>query len=187
MYLAELHGKLSSRIEGMEDVLTSNVFSFLKYSTRKLFLKGYLGRLGFAVSDRQADDAEFLFWPRLEEETEPDLVIIVGNYYILVEAKYFSGFAEGTKKTKAQLLREIDEGRLDAKNYGKDFNIVIERDLDILIAHQTLLHEIIHTIENIHDMNLPEWQVEILSTGLLYIIKNNKNLIKYLQIKEKKE
>ena len=108
MYLAELHGKLSSRIEGMKDVLTSNVFSFLKYSTRKLFLKGYLGRLGFAVSDRQADDAEFLFWPRLEEETEPDLVIIVGNYYILVEAKYFSGFAEGTKKTKAQLLREID-------------------------------------------------------------------------------
>jgi len=45
MYLAELHGKLSQRIERMEDILTSNVFSFFKYSTREIFLKGYLNEL----------------------------------------------------------------------------------------------------------------------------------------------
>jgi len=124
MYLAELHGKLSSRIERMEDILTSNVFSFFKYSTREIFLKGYLDRLGFEVSNYQANEAEFMFWPRFEENTEPDVVIIVADYYLLMEAKYFSGFAEGTKKTKAQLLREIEGGRLDAKNYGKDFRLV---------------------------------------------------------------
>ena len=124
MYLAELHGKLSQRIERMEDVLTSNVFSFFKYSTREIFLKGYLNILGFDISDQEANEAEFIFWPRFEENTEPDLVIIVGNYYLLIEAKYFSDFGGETDKTKAQLIREIEGGELDAKNYGKDFVLI---------------------------------------------------------------
>ena len=86
MYLAELHGKLSSRLERMEDILTSNVFSFFKYSTRDIFLKGYLNTMGFDISEQEANRAEFIFWPRYEENTEPDLVIIVGDYYLLIEA-----------------------------------------------------------------------------------------------------
>jgi hypothetical protein len=124
MYLAELHGKLSQRIERMEDILTSNVFSFFKYSTREIFLKGYLKKLGFDVSDQEANEAEFIFWPHFEENTEPDLVIIVGNYYLLIEAKYFSDFGGETDKTKAQLIREIEGGRLEAKNYGKDLVLI---------------------------------------------------------------
>lgn len=124
MYLAELHGKLSSGIERMEDVLTSNVFSFFKYSTREIFLWGYLNELGFNISNQEANEAEFIFWPRFEENTEPDLVLIVGDYYLLIEAKYFSGFADETKKTKAQLLREIEGGKLEAKNYGKDLKLI---------------------------------------------------------------
>jgi hypothetical protein len=124
MYQAELHGKLSQRIERMEDILTSNVFSFFKYSTREIFLKGYLNELNFDISDQEASEAEFIFWPRFEENTEPDLVILVGNYYLLIEAKYFSDFGGETDKTKAQLIREIEGGRLEAKNYGKDFVLI---------------------------------------------------------------
>jgi len=124
MYQAELHGKLSQRIERMEDILSSNVFSFFKYSTREIFLKGYLNKLKVYVSDQEANEAEFIFWPRFEENTEPDLVIIVGNYYLLIEAKYFSGFGGETDKTEAQLIREIKGGKLDAKNYGKDFILI---------------------------------------------------------------
>lgn len=124
MYLAELKGKLTSRIERMEDMLTSNVFSFFKYSTREIFLKGYLNKLGFNVSDREAREAEFIFWPRFEENTEPDLVILVGEYYLLIEAKYFSDFCGGTQKIKAQLVREIEGGRLEAKNYDKNFRLI---------------------------------------------------------------
>jgi len=108
----------------MEDILTSNVFSFFKYSTREIFLKGYLNELGFSISDQEAKEAEFVFWPRFEENTEPDLVIIVGDYYLLIEAKYFSEFGGETEKTKAQLLRELKGGRLEAKNYGKDFKLI---------------------------------------------------------------
>jgi len=121
MYLAELRGKLPSEFERMEDILTSNVFSFFKYSTREIFLKGYLNKLGFNISDQEANEAEFIFWPRFEDNTEPDVVIIVGKYYLLIEAKYFSGFGQETETTKAQLQREIEGGRLEAKNLGKDF------------------------------------------------------------------
>ena len=125
MYLAELQGKLSPKIERMEDILTSNVFSFFKYSSRDIFLRRYLSSLGFNISVQQARDAEFIFWPRFEDNTEPDLVLIADDYYILIEAKYFSGFAGETPKTKAQLLREIDGGGREARNYGKLFYLVV--------------------------------------------------------------
>lgn len=124
MYLAELRGKFSSRVERMEDVLTSNVFSFFKYSTRTIFLKRYLIDLGFKVSDQDAEKAEFKFWPVFEDGTEPDLVMIVGDYYLLIEAKYFSEFSEGTKRIEHQLLRELKNGKLEAKNYDKEFKLI---------------------------------------------------------------
>lgn len=124
MYLAELRGKLSSRVERMEDVLTSNVFSFFKYSSRDIFLKKYLNKLGFDISVREAEEAEFRFWPVFEDGTEPDLVIMAGNYYLLIEAKYFSEFSEGKEKSDSQLLREIKNGKLEAKNYHKEFNLI---------------------------------------------------------------
>jgi len=71
MYLAELRGKLSSRLERMEDVLTSNVFSFFKYSSRDIFLRNYLNELGFKVSTKDAEKAEFRFWSVFEVGTDP--------------------------------------------------------------------------------------------------------------------
>ncbi|MFC1874289.1 hypothetical protein ACFLYX_03200 [Chloroflexota bacterium] len=73
----------------------------------------------------QARDTQFIFWPRFEDNTEPDLVLLVADYYILIEAKYFSGFVGETPKTKAQLLREINGGRREARNYGKQFYLVV--------------------------------------------------------------
>jgi len=124
VYQAELCGKLPSSVTRMEDILTSNVFSFLKYANREIFLRGYLERLGFDISGEESKNASFLFWPRYEEKTEPDLVIIAGPFYLLVEAKYFSGFGDKTEKSEAQLVREIKGGLLEAKNYGKQFALV---------------------------------------------------------------
>lgn len=68
--------------------------------------------------------AQFLFWPRYDDNTEPDLVIIVGNYYVLIESRYFSGFGEETDNRKSQLLREIEGGLLEAKILEKQFGLV---------------------------------------------------------------
>ncbi|GFP18532.1 hypothetical protein HKBW3S03_00037 [Candidatus Hakubella thermalkaliphila] len=124
MYAAELHGKVPSGITRMEDILASNVFSFFKYANREIFLKGYLDRLGFKISSQEAIEAELIFWPRYEEKTEPDLVILTGNYYLLIEAKYLSDFGGETEKTKAQLTREIEGGMLEARNYNKNFRLI---------------------------------------------------------------
>lgn len=124
MYLAELHGKLSPKIERKEDVLTSNVFSFFKYCNRTIFLKKYLEMLGFEISVDDVNNAKFIFWPRFEENTEPDLIVRVGGYYILFEAKYFSDFGDETSTNKDQLIRELEGGEVEAKNYDESFFLI---------------------------------------------------------------
>jgi len=124
LYLAELHGKLSSKNENREDILTSNVFSFFKYSDRVKFLKPFFKSIGIVVSEKEAKKAEFSFWPIYAEGTEPDLVIMTDTFYILIEAKYFSDFAGPTKKTKAQLVREVEMGSAKAEQLKKHFFII---------------------------------------------------------------
>jgi hypothetical protein len=125
MYLAEIHGKLSRENENKEDILTSNVFSFFKYTDRGIFLYQLLcSELGLEITKNDAEEAELLFWPRYADHTEPDLVIIVGKYYLLFEAKYFSGFGEATPQIKAQLIREIEGGELEAKNLRATFVLI---------------------------------------------------------------
>lgn len=128
MILAELHSKIPSRIEHKEDILTSNVFSFFKYSNRK-YLKDYLVGLGIVVSDKDALNAEFQFWPSYEDGTEPDLVIICGDYYILFEAKLYSDFSQKVidkekNEFEHQLEREARMGVLEAQNYTKTFILI---------------------------------------------------------------
>jgi len=124
MYLAEIHGKIPSRFERLEDLLTSNIFSFFKYTNRQFFLKEYLKWLDIIVTNSEAEEAEFRFWPRFDDDTEPDLVLLAGPHYLLFEAKYFSDFGVETKNQKAQLIREIEGGINEARNEGKLFKII---------------------------------------------------------------
>ena len=123
-FKAELRGKLPSAICRMEDVLTSNVFSFFKYASRVIFLKRYLESINIQVTEEEAKDATFHFWPTYADNTEPDLVIIVGDFYLLFEAKYFSGFGSKTDKIEAQLVRQINGGILEASTYKKKFLLI---------------------------------------------------------------
>ena len=121
MYMAELRGKLPEKSERREDILTSNVFSLFKYTDRKIFLRSFVRHLGIDISDTDAENAEFQFWPRYADNTEPDLVIIAGPYYLLIEAKYYSSFQWKTENERSQLYREIRGGLADAKNLSKKF------------------------------------------------------------------
>lgn len=128
MYMAELRGKLSERSEKREDILTSNVFSFFKYSDRRIFLKGFLnrflGELGVEVSGRDAEAAEFQFWPKYADRTEPDLVIVARNVYVLIEAKFHSSFEWAKELEQSQLRREIEGGYSEARSLGKEFCLI---------------------------------------------------------------
>lgn len=126
MYMAEINGKMPAKFEGSEDVLTSNVFSFLKYSTRTVYLKEFLTQLKInGVSDKDLEDAEFRFWPKYPDGTEPDVVLLVGKYYILFEAKYFAGFDKGKENTRDhQLIREIENGAAEARQTNLSFQLI---------------------------------------------------------------
>jgi hypothetical protein len=121
MYQAELRGKLSSKDKRSEDLLTSNVFSFFKYANREIYLRDLLRLLGLEVTKNDLNGAEFKFWPSYDDRTEPDVVIIVGDYYILFEAKYTSGFGQAMDKRQGQLERELAGGLHEARAYGKEF------------------------------------------------------------------
>lgn len=125
-YLAEINGKMPAKFEGSEDVLTSNVFSFLKYSTRKVYLKEFLTQLKIDdVSDEELENAEFLFWPKYSDGTEPDVVLLVGKYYLLFEAKYFASFDKGKENIRDhQLIREIENGSAEAKLANLIFKLI---------------------------------------------------------------
>lgn len=118
--IAELYGKIPSKFENKEDILTSNVFSFFKYSNR-FFLKDYLCQIGIEVSEDDTLKAEFLFWQKYDDRTEPDLIVICGKYYLLFEAKFYSDFSPETSTIESQIDREIKMGKLAAKNENKEF------------------------------------------------------------------
>lgn len=154
MYLAELHGKLSREQENQEDILTSDVFSFLKYADRRAFLYPFLLLLDLPVSAEDAQNAEFIFWPSFDDHTEPDLVLIVGPYYLLIEAKYHSGFGQETKQRAHQIIREIKGGKNEADAQGKIFKIVA------LTAHYSEKPEILRKIPEEYraDVIWTNWQ-----------------------------
>lgn len=124
MFIAELQGKLSTTDERKEDILTSNVFSFFKYANRQIFLKSFLNQIGIQLEKHEYDNAEFIFWPTYQDRTEPDLVILVGRYYLLIEAKLYSGFGKASELSAYQLSREIAEGKLEAQNLEKEFRLI---------------------------------------------------------------
>lgn len=86
---AELHGKPTHA----EDGLTSAVFSALSWLPA---VSGLRPMLSLAFPDFDFADvdeeARVVFWPKFYDGTEPDVVIISGDYAVLVEAKEHAGF-----------------------------------------------------------------------------------------------
>ena len=122
MYLAELRGKLSPRVERMEDVLTSNVFSFFKYSSRDIFLKGYLNGLGFEVSTKEAEEAEFRFWP--------PIIIIKKDKFVVIPQEFRPHFKWTNWQLVSSFLDNILGSTPNIKKPERDFCLDLYNLLD---------------------------------------------------------
>ncbi len=128
MFQAELNGKLPSSASDREDVLTSNVFSFLKYSHRQTYLRQFLHLAGLSVKTSELRRIKFDFWPNYDDGTEPDVIIETDTCYLLVEAKYFSDVAEENGNPAGQLIREFETGAMEARNRAKSFRLLLLTD-----------------------------------------------------------
>ena len=124
MYLATLHGKLPSEIASLEDLVTSNVFGFLKYADRQRYLGSVLNLLDVDASAEDLESAELTPWPTYAANTEPDVVLRVAMFYILFEAKWLSPFGKESEKTDAQVDRELREGSAQADSENLVFRFV---------------------------------------------------------------
>jgi hypothetical protein len=136
MTIAEIHGKLSpdrpkGAHERMEDLLTSDVFSTMKYAG---WHKGFMNWLLKAepapiipspkpISDyllkSKIVDIKYSFWPKLANNREPDVALLLcfdSDEYLLVliEAKYFSGTSNW-------------EGDQDDDQYGRTGNQIADQ------------------------------------------------------------
>lgn len=132
MLIAEIKGKLPSKLMSYEDLLTSSVLGSLKYlsspSYIQLILQSSVNNIGkkiFFHSDLVYCD--YKFWPRLTN-SEPDLLLHLRDtqneeYIICIEAKYWSGksseedttinAADRKNSQRDQLAREIEDIHTD--------------------------------------------------------------------------
>jgi len=132
MLQAMLHGKLTREEEGMEDLLTSNVFGLMKYLPPEAALFPFLSLAKDPFSENTLHDwlkdavqvKEWYFWRWLHAPgcipCEPDVEILILNRdntttRLLIEAKYHSGKSssslEGESRPNDQLAREFDNLR----------------------------------------------------------------------------
>src|SRR5262245_38287177 len=138
MLLAQLHRKVPSQFEGMEDVLTSNIFGLFKYLPDHL-----AGELlaDFAKIAVPPAPLQLQLWPRhptppgfhlladLDEpeeftergDTEPDVIITTQDWLVLAEAKYRSSLDEEYD----QLGREFAIGYRLAKSENRRFRLLV--------------------------------------------------------------
>lgn len=128
MFQAELNGKLPPSASDREDVLTSNVFSFLKYSHRQTYLHRFLRLAGLNIKTSELHRVKFEFWPNYDDGTQPDVIIETDTYYLLIEAKYFSGVAEENGNPAGQIIREFEIGAMEARNRAKSFYLLLLTD-----------------------------------------------------------
>jgi hypothetical protein len=138
MTIAEIHGKLPE-YEGMEDLLTSDVFSTFKYLPVELAFIPFLKRaVNFRTGETinySFDDvikADYIFWPKTSYfKREPDLLILLTRrnqspISIVVEAKYRSGKSNVNRENDLQELQLLDGDQLAEQYYelvNENFNI----------------------------------------------------------------
>lgn len=72
-------------------------------------------------------------------------------------------------------------GRSDG---GKQ-SIAVEDGQPLASEQDTVLHEVLHIVEEYMGMDVPEEIVEKFATGLLAVIKDNPVFVSYLRVREK--
>lgn len=122
--MAQLKGKLIREEEGMEDLITSNVFGSFKYVSPRRGLLPFLARATGDGGTKPLEDlppvkaCSYVFWPRYgtadDVACEPDVLISIMQHngtelHIMVEAKYRSpksSFPSDGEQPTDQLARE---------------------------------------------------------------------------------
>ncbi len=146
---AEIYRKVSVT----EDLLTSNVFGAFKFLPYGAGLKPFLGQVRKWQKDenensihpeleyrlQEADDFEIYFWPRMDDRSEPDAVIILkenGKEIAIVgiEAKHGAGMGQSVEENDENVnaKSEEQEERERVSQVAKEFKNLKNRSASCL-------------------------------------------------------
>ena len=93
--------------------------------------------------------------------TIPSSVVILGRVYNIDQKDFIDG----------DLLGQCDSYAL---------NITIKKNQPVILEADTLLHEILHAIDDAMQTKMKERQVHCTATGLLALFKDNPDFVKYM-------
>jgi len=129
---AEVKGKLPE-IHHLEDAFTSCYFGLIKYCSVDVLNRHFFSALK-NLKDQQLKyypqivslDFKIFFWPRLEDNSEPDLIIVLYDnsynvkYLFFVEVKYYS--QQNTYGTDENFAAHFYENQL-SREYTNLFSL----------------------------------------------------------------
>jgi len=93
--------------------------------------------------------------------TMPSSVVILGRVYNIDQKDFIDG----------DLLGQCDSDAL---------KIMIKKNQPEILEADTLLHEILHAIDDAMQTKMKERQVHCTATGLLALFKDNPDFVKYM-------
>ena len=93
--------------------------------------------------------------------TIPSSVVILGRVYNIDQKDFIDG----------DLLGQCDSDAL---------KITIKKNQPVILEADTLLHEILHAIDDAMQTKMKERQVHCTATGLLALFKDNPDFVKYM-------
>jgi hypothetical protein len=93
--------------------------------------------------------------------TMPSSVVILGRVYNIDQKDFIDG----------DLLGQCDSDAL---------KITIKKNQPAVLEADTLLHEILHAIDDAMQTKMKERQVHCTATGLLALFKDNPDFVKYM-------
>lgn len=194
MLVAELKGKVPSKLANSEDLLTSSIFGSLKYLSSPSYLQSIIqSSVNIAGANlrlsKDITECNYEFWPRLKN-CEPDLLLHLKDnedeeYIICIEAKYWSDksseedtaveIAERKNHQRDQLAREIEDIHTDFCLHLMHANkSKIKRRVLIYLTNDTTFpYESIKTsVQHVQYINYPVTEIFWLTWRGIHTILN---------------
>lgn len=88
------------------------------------------------------------------------------------------------KVYKVKVVDRVDEEDSDGESDPVNEIILMAGDRGFGSQRDTMLHETIHAIEHQMHLELTEKQVELLATGMLAVLRDNRTFVRWLLAKE---
>lgn len=195
MLIAEMKGKIPSKLRHSEDLLTSSIIGMFPYLSSSTYIESVLEssinvKGAQLLFESPIIDCQYEFWPRLDN-SEPDVLLRLTDasdheYLICIEAKYWSDKSSEEDTTieeeerknwqRDQLAREIEDMHTETcYNLMKVNHDKLKKILLVYLTNDTYLHfkEIKESVQFVRDIDFSIENIYWLSWKQIYNIVHN--------------